>query len=236
MLAKLRSRLTYANVMATLGVFIALGGTAYAVNTVGSTDIIDGQVKSVDVGDNEINSADVKDQSLSTFDVHTFLGVDVVDNTLTGDDVDESTLNLAAGPWHEVGAAGEPPFGIGDPNTGCVWSNYGGGFNTAGFVRDRFGFVHLKGLVKASNANAIGTCENGSSGNWTIFVLPVGYRPANRGLHVALTNNTAWRVDLNQAFGDVEIAPPTDWANVKQWISLDGISFRCAPSGSNGCP
>jgi hypothetical protein len=80
------------NVVGFLALFVALGGTAYAVNTVGSSDIIDGQVKSVDVGDNEINSADVKDQSLSTFDVHTFLGVDVVDNTLTGDDIQESSL------------------------------------------------------------------------------------------------------------------------------------------------
>jgi len=93
MLRKLRSRLTYANVMATLGVFIALGGTAYAVNTVGSTDIIDGEVKSVDIGNNEIGSADVKDGSINTFDVHSFLGVDVVDGTLTGDDVaDTSSL------------------------------------------------------------------------------------------------------------------------------------------------
>ncbi len=49
MLRTLRPRLTYANVVASLALFVALRGTAYAVNTVGSTDIIDGQVKSVDV-------------------------------------------------------------------------------------------------------------------------------------------------------------------------------------------
>jgi hypothetical protein len=92
MLAKLRSRLTYANVMATLGVFIALGGTAYAVNTVNSSDIVDGQVKSVDVGDAEIKSADVKDESLTTFDVSTFLGADVVDESLTGNDIAPNTI------------------------------------------------------------------------------------------------------------------------------------------------
>ena len=71
---------------------MALGGTAYAVNTVGSTDIIDGEVKSVDIGNNEIGSADVKDNSLNTFDVHSFLGADVVDGTLTGADVGDGTL------------------------------------------------------------------------------------------------------------------------------------------------
>ena len=40
----LRSRLTYADVMATLAFFIAVaGGTAYAANTIGSADIINGR-------------------------------------------------------------------------------------------------------------------------------------------------------------------------------------------------
>ena len=110
MLAKLRSRLTYANVMSTIACFGVLAtGTAYAANTVFSTDIVDGEVKSVDVGDAEIKSADVKDQSLTTFDVSTFLGVDVVDNTLTGADVNESTLKLGTEPWKRSGRTSRGP-------------------------------------------------------------------------------------------------------------------------------
>ena len=56
--------------------FIALGGTAYAVKTVRSTDIVDG----------EVGSNDVKDNSISTFDVHSFIGADVVDGTLEDQD------------------------------------------------------------------------------------------------------------------------------------------------------
>jgi hypothetical protein len=93
MLRRLRPRSVY-DVCAALALFVALGGTAYAVNTVGSTDIIDGQVKSVDVGDGEINSADVKDQSLTTFDVSTFLGADVVDGTLTGADISDNSIGV----------------------------------------------------------------------------------------------------------------------------------------------
>ena len=62
MLRKLRPRSVY-DVCAAMALFVALGGTAYAVNTVGSTDIIDGQVKSVDIGNNEIQSGCVKDNS-----------------------------------------------------------------------------------------------------------------------------------------------------------------------------
>ncbi len=52
------------------------------------------QVKSVDIGNNEIGSADVKDGTLNTFDVHSFLGVDVVDGSLTGADVQDNSLQF----------------------------------------------------------------------------------------------------------------------------------------------
>ncbi len=59
---RLRSKLTYANVMATLAVFIALGGGAYAVslakNSVKSKQIKNGAVKSKDVGNGQIGAAD----------------------------------------------------------------------------------------------------------------------------------------------------------------------------------
>jgi hypothetical protein len=96
MLRKLRPRRpSHATVVAYLGLFVALGtGSAYAANTVFSSDIVDGEVKSVDVGDGEIGSADVKDNSLNTFDVHSFLGVDVVDGSLTGADVSDNTIGV----------------------------------------------------------------------------------------------------------------------------------------------
>ena len=45
MLDRIRSHLTFANVASGLALFIALGGTAYAINTVSSSDIVDGQVR-----------------------------------------------------------------------------------------------------------------------------------------------------------------------------------------------
>lgn len=46
------------------------------------------------------------------------------------------------------------------------WINYGSSFETAGYMKDELGFVHLKGMVKNGTAGA------------AIFTLPVGYRPA----------------------------------------------------------
>jgi len=91
MLRKL-SRYFKQNAVGFLALFVALGGTAYAVNTVRSTDIVDGEVASVDIKNQDIRSADVQDQSLTTFDVSTFLGADIVDGTLTGDDLASETV------------------------------------------------------------------------------------------------------------------------------------------------
>ena len=68
--------------------------------------------------------------------------------------------NLAAPEaFHEVNAAGEPPFQNG-------WINIGGPGEQAGFFKDREGVVHLMGEV---NGGAVGS---------VIFQLPPGYRPA----------------------------------------------------------
>lgn len=53
-----------------LSLFLVIaGGTAYAANTIGSSDIINGEVKSVDIGNNQVQSVDVRDGTLSGADV-----------------------------------------------------------------------------------------------------------------------------------------------------------------------
>lgn len=64
MLASLRDRLSYANVTATLALFIALGGTSYAAlslprNSVGSKQIRTSAVGSSEVRNRSLNTADL---------------------------------------------------------------------------------------------------------------------------------------------------------------------------------
>lgn len=66
----LRRHLSYANVMATIAMFMALGGGAYAAfklpkNSVGSAQIKRGAVKTTDVARNAIDGSKVEDGSLS---------------------------------------------------------------------------------------------------------------------------------------------------------------------------
>jgi len=61
----MRRHLTYANVMATIGVFLALGGASYAAiklpaNSVGSKQIKDGGVTSADVKNHALKAGDFK--------------------------------------------------------------------------------------------------------------------------------------------------------------------------------
>jgi len=71
-----RLHLTYANVMATIAVFIALGGSSYAAvqlsrNSVRSKHIKNGQVKRGDLGRNAVDSTKVKNGALLAQDFKT---------------------------------------------------------------------------------------------------------------------------------------------------------------------
>ena len=67
--------------------FVSLGGSAYAVNTVRSTDIVDGEVKSVDIGNNEIGSATSRTTRSTPSTSTASSAPDVVDGSLTGADI-----------------------------------------------------------------------------------------------------------------------------------------------------
>jgi hypothetical protein len=62
----LRRKLSYANVVATIGLFIALGGSAYAIgqNSVGSKQIKPSAVKTSDLADDAVTAPKVADGSL----------------------------------------------------------------------------------------------------------------------------------------------------------------------------
>ena len=228
------------NVVGYVTIFLALaGGTAYAThpggtNTISSIDIINAEVRAADVATAAVNGGKLAANSVSS--------PKVIDNAVTGTDVNEDALNLGAEAWHEVGAAGEPPF---NTTTACTWGNFDAFHSSAAFARDASGVVHLKGLVRAADIPATPGCSNFQTipVNSLIFVLPEGYRPARREVHSTITNSALGRVNvdgvdaaLGLPAGSVSVAASTAVADAKEWVSLDGISFRCAPSGANGCP
>ena len=59
-IAKLRRHLSYANVTASIALFVALGGTSYAVLRVDSRDVVDNSLRSRDIRNHTLRGSDVR--------------------------------------------------------------------------------------------------------------------------------------------------------------------------------
>jgi hypothetical protein len=97
------SRPGYANVVSSLALFVALGGTSYAAMTVTGREVRDGSLTGRDIRNGSITSADVRNGSLRSGDL--------LSGTATG-------APGPAGPQGERGPAGAPgPQGERGPST-----------------------------------------------------------------------------------------------------------------------
>jgi hypothetical protein len=86
----LRRRLTYSNVAATLALVIAVGGgSAYAANTVFSSDIVDDQVYSADVRNDTLTGGGL---SAADLRAHSVGSSEVTNNALTTGDIRNDSL------------------------------------------------------------------------------------------------------------------------------------------------
>jgi hypothetical protein len=116
MLSRIRSHLTYANVIATLSLFLVLsGGTAVALtgsNTVFSDDIVDNQVKSADVRNDTLTGGGLRAADLAPGSV---AGSEAKNDSLTGSDVKESSLGRVpqAGNAGTLDGLDSTHFGVG---------------------------------------------------------------------------------------------------------------------------
>lgn len=206
---RIRRRLTYANVMSSIAVFIVLGGAAFAAvklpkNSVGTKQIKKNAVIGSKVKDGSLTGADINASTLGTVPSATNAGhassADTATNAskLAGKDP-SAFASAEVEPFHEVGAAGQPAFENG-------WNNESpSGETTAAFYKDPFGIVHLKGIV------------TGGASSTVIFTLPEGYRLTKSGCfatirerYVCIYNDGAVR----QAFGTAGS------------VALDGMTFR----------
>jgi hypothetical protein len=77
--------MTYANLVSTLALFVALGGTSYAVLQIGSGDVVDNSLRSRDIRNNALGSRDIRERTLRARDVRRdSLGSGVVKESALG--------------------------------------------------------------------------------------------------------------------------------------------------------
>ena len=137
-IARLRSRLSYANVTATLALFIALGGTSYAAVTLPKNSVGHSQIKK-----NAVRSGEIRSKSIRLSDISTRT---------------RSALGGQAGPPGPQGPAGPPAVsehvqvdsGGGSKGTGSV-THTESNIYTAIFKRDVSACAYGVSLVAAQN-------------------------------------------------------------------------------------
>jgi hypothetical protein len=202
MLGGIRRRVTFANVMATIAVFCALGGGAYAAvalpkNSVGSKQLKKNAVTNAKIGKNAVTGAKVKDGSLTGSDINlatlpkvgSATNADNAGHAANADNATNATnaanATNATNATHATTADNIAPpedwheiGASGQPGFVGGTTNYGAltpntNAETAGFFKDKEGIVHLKGLVKTANSGP-------NSG--LLFYLPEGYRPGSKKL------------------------------------------------------
>ena len=69
MLSKLRERLNYANVVATIALFAALGGSSYAALRISGREIVNNSVRSADLRNNDVRGRDIRNGTVTSRDV-----------------------------------------------------------------------------------------------------------------------------------------------------------------------
>lgn len=160
--------------------------------------------------------------------------------------VDGSGSGLDADKLNGKTSADFAPAGAGDALHGlefwqnsdrdCDWGNYTFEYSNAAYFRDSAGIVHLQGLIKATEVSGTFCATRWAGGTNPIAVLPPGYRPDGKQIFAVYTNGSLGRLDID--VGGI-VRPNTGAFSVtdaQAWVSLSGISFRCAPSGQDGCP
>jgi hypothetical protein len=110
-----------ATLISLVALFVALGGTAWAVATVDSSDVVNGSLKGIDIKNSSLTTSDVKNETLKSSDVKNdaLTTDDVRNESLTTNDVKNGSL-LASD--FATGQLTEPTAGFALTGPDLNWS------------------------------------------------------------------------------------------------------------------
>jgi hypothetical protein len=217
----LRSKLTYANVISTVCLFLLLGGgAAVAATQLGKNSIGTKQIKNGAITGAKIKKASIEATKLTALAISSLKGQKGAkgaagakgatgakgERGATGPQGPQGPTGTFAAPepLRVVGAPGQPAFGTG-------WENFSSSTRpSAAFYLDRQGIAHLQGEV---------TRSSGTGGD--IFVLPAGYAPELQQTFAAVGNGGTFAVVSVEPDGEVSF----DVGNPGV-LHLNGISWR----------
>ncbi len=209
----IRIRLTFANVVSCIALFVALGGAAYAAGKLGKNAVGTKQIKNQAVTAAKIKKGTITGTQINLAKLGTVPSATNAATANTATTAGTANALAALEPLHLVGASGQPPFMGGSSNFPPEGPLK---FNPVGFYKDHGGIVHLVGVAKT-----------GTEG--LIFTLPAGFRPPSGGAETFLgfeqtiifvfgSNET---IEGHDVSGDVAVLGKTG-----EPAFLSGITFR----------
>jgi hypothetical protein len=227
-----RKRLTYANVMSSIAVFLVLGGaTAFAAgqlgkNTVGSKQLKNNAVTAAKIKKEAVTGPKLKLSTIGKVPSAATADTAGTANTAntaksadTANTANSATVANSLTPpeaVHIVGNSGQPSFEDGSheyspPGIGSI-------LNPVGFWKDHDGVVHLQGIAEGGKPG---------TGIASIFTLPPGFRPAEGKLLLFEPINEAEAIIAgNNTFLEGKNLSAKVIGGEEKPVPLDSITFR----------
>jgi hypothetical protein len=198
----MRPKLSYSNVVATLALFIAIGGaSAFAASQLGKNTVGTKQLKK-----NAVTTAKIKNGAVTGAKIK-LASLGAVPSADHASSADTAAALAPPEPVHYVGIPGEPGFESG-------FANYGFEYGATGFYKDRDCQVHLVGVAK------------GPSGQ-SAFRLPGPNLPPQRVFEPAGVAGAEEPgvVDISTSGA---VVPRAETVGPVTIFGLDGVTFRAA--------
>lgn len=220
-----RKRLTYANVVATLALFVALGGVTYAAiklpaDSVKSKQIKAGAVKEAELADGAVTGPKLGAEAVGSENIAPGAvgSTAVLDDSIQPGDIADDSIGE-----DELADDQAPQAPTLEPCAGGFnWATVPPGDLDPHYWIDRHQIVHLEGSVR---------CPAAMAGGGAIFQMPVEYRPDQnlvRYGQLGAGQSIAQIAVINGAFNPVVVYDGGSAANTEEYISLDGINYRAA--------
>jgi hypothetical protein len=219
--------------MATLALFVALGGAGYAAiklprDSVTKKQIAEDAVRASELAPDSVDSSNVLNESL--------VGADISDGSVGSDDLSGNSVGPAALVDNSIGPEDIVNDSIGpgeladdqapqsptleECSPGVAWATVPPGNLDPHYWMDKHQIVHLEGAVR---------CPVAMPGGASIFQMPAPYRPVQNLVRQAQLGNAlsiAQIAVVNNPFTAGVIYDGGSAANTEEYISLDGITYR----------